>query len=128
MRKEFVVYQGAQFTVEWYYDAAGKSDVFDYFEDLEAGQQNRLLFLVKRLADAGKIHNKEQFRNEGDKIFAFKPQPDRFLCCFQQGRKVIITNAFCKKQQKLPPKEKQRALERTKDYEQRVSLGKYYDD
>jgi len=62
----------------------------------------------------------------GDKIYAFKPKPHRFLAFFFTGGKVIITNAFAKKSDKLPPGEKDRALRCMQDYEQRVKAGSYY--
>ncbi len=39
---------------------------------------------------------------------------------------MIITNAFTKKQDKLPADEKSKALKRKDDYEQRVKKGRYY--
>ncbi len=73
------------------------------------------------------IQNKTIFRNEADGIYAFKPKPDRFLCFFFKGKKIIVTNAFKKKQDKLPKQEKDRALARRADYEARVKKGIYYE-
>ena len=67
-----------------------------------------------------------KFRSEGDKIFAFKPQPDRFLSFFNTGKKVIVTNAFHKKSKKLPTKEKILAIKRMNSYSSRVKIGDYY--
>ena len=83
--------------------------------------------LFKRIGDFGKISDITKFRNEGNKIFAFKPQPDRFLSFFYTGKKIIVTNAFCKKSQKLPEKEKLLALKRMNSYDSRVNTGDYYD-
>lgn len=69
-----------------------------------------------------------KFRNEGDKIFAFKPQPDRFLSFFYIDKKIIVTNAYRKQGEKLPSQEKKRAEERMKDYIKRVQEGTYYDN
>jgi hypothetical protein len=79
------------------------------------------------MGDIGKIRNETKFRNEGDKIFAFKPQPHRFLSFFVEGRKIIVTNAFWKKQDKLPPSEKDRALNCMNSYKQRIKEGSYYE-
>lgn len=57
----------------------------------------------------------------------FKPSPDRFLCFFVKGSKIIVTNAFEKKTDKLPPKEKSKALNYRFDYIERVKGGIYYD-
>ena len=79
------------------------------------------------MGDAGEIQDKTKFRFEGDKIYAFKPQTDRFLCFFYEGRKIIVTNAFRKKQQKLPIREKENALKKRELYINRVIEGDYYD-
>ena len=41
--------------------------------------------------------------------------------------KIIVTNAFMKKQQKLPEAEKNRALKCKQDYENRIKKGAYYE-
>lgn len=125
--KEYTVYEGSAFTVEWYYDFAGKSQAFDYYQELDRQQRIELLKLVQLIGDTGKILNKQKFRNEGDKIFAFKPKPERFLCFFHKDGKIVITNAFSKKQDKLPKTEKDRALRLMADYMERVKKGVYYD-
>ena len=106
---EYIAYQGTEFTIEWYYDDKSKSEALDYYCSLTKNERIQLLKLFKRMGDVGQIMNKTKFRSEGDKIFAFKPQPDRFLCFFYDGKKIIVTNGFRKKQDKLPPLEKQRA-------------------
>ncbi|MBO7060463.1 MAG: type II toxin-antitoxin system RelE/ParE family toxin [Fibrobacter sp.] len=63
----------------------------------------------------------------GDKIFAFKPQPDRFLSFFYTGKKIIVTNAFRKKSQKLPEEEKERALLAMQNYNERILKDEYYE-
>jgi hypothetical protein len=47
--------------------------------------------LFKRIGDFGKISDITKFRNEGGKIFAFKPQPDRFLSFFVTSQKIRAT-------------------------------------
>jgi hypothetical protein len=61
------------------------------------------------MAHMGKIRNETKFRNEEDGIYAFKPKPDRFLCFFFSGKKIIVTNAFEKRQDKLPLEEKKKS-------------------
>jgi len=72
--------------------------------------------LVKRIADYGIIFDKTKFRNEGDNIYSFKPQPDRYLSFFIAGGKIIITNGFSKKTDKLPEAEKKLALRYRNNY------------
>jgi hypothetical protein len=44
-----------------------------------------------------------------------------------EGKKVIITNAFWKKQDKLPQGEKDRAVNSMNLYRQRIKEGTYYE-
>lgn len=125
--KEYIVYEGQKYKVEWYFTEGGTSPALEYYNNLEQNQRIKLLYLIKRMGDFGKINDTTKFNNEGDQIFAFKPKPDRFLCFFERQGKIIITNAFCKKQQKLPKNEKERALAYKKSYEKRVEMRCYYE-
>lgn len=126
-RNEYVAFAGEKFTIEWYFDNNGKSISLDYLESLDEEEQAKLFELMKLMGNAGVIKNKTKFRNEGDKVYAFKPQPHRFLCFFFEGQKIIVTNGFHKKTDKLPKNEKERALRFKNDYEARVKRGDYYE-
>lgn len=125
--KEYVAYKGNAFCIEWYYDVNGNSEALRFFNKLSCSQQRKILMLFKRMGDNGKIMDATKFRNEGDKIYAFKPRPHRFLAFFYSGQKIIVTNAFTKKTQKLPENEKMRALAYKADYEKRNEQGSYYE-
>lgn len=122
-----LVYEGESFTIEWYYSADDKSQPHDFYQELDADRRIQLLKLLKHMGDFGLIRNKTKFRNEGDKIYAFKPKPDRFMCFFTKGKKIIITNAFTKKSNKLAKKEKNTALGHRNDYLDRIEKGTYYE-
>jgi hypothetical protein len=124
---EYVVYSGDSFTIEWYFDNKNKSEALEYYNSLKTSERIQLLKLIKRMGDVGEIKDKTKFRSEGDKIYAFKPQPDRFLCFFNEGKKIIITNGFRKKQPKLPSNEKERALINRESYINRLKSGEYYE-
>ncbi|BDA80193.1 hypothetical protein LPTSP3_g31230 [Leptospira kobayashii] len=124
--KEFTAYKGEKFTIEWYFDDNENSDALDYFENLPESFQIKTLALFKRFAEIGEIKDKTKFNFEGDALFAFKPIPHRFLCFFVKGKKIIVTNAFHKKTDKLPKNEKERALKRREDYEKRTKKDSYY--
>ncbi len=126
-KKSRIVYEGEVYTIEWYLDDMGKSQPKEYYDELTEDRKDKLFHLVKMLADIGKIFNIQKFRHEDDKIYAFKPKPDRFLCFFFEGSKIIITNAFEKKTDKLSPREKERALKAKADYITRCKKGTYYD-
>ena len=125
--KQYIAFKGNKYTIEWYYNENGNSQALDYFKDIDNQDKEKLFFLFKSLDSIGTIKNKEKFNYEGDSVYAFKPVPNRFLYFFFQGSKIVITNAFEKKQQKLPKNEKEKALKAKKDYEQRVKGNNYYD-
>jgi len=112
-----IAYQGSAFLIEWYFDDNAKSQAFEYYSELTISEQKKALALFRLMGERGVIRNVEKFNNEGDGIYAFKPQPDRFLCFFVKGKKIIVTNGFRKKARKLPPDEKQRALRYRDEYE-----------
>ena len=127
MAKDFIAYKGQKLTLEWYFNAQGKSESLEYYEDISRDRQKKIGNLFRLLGDSGKIFNKEKFRNEGDQIYAFKTSDDRFLCFFFDGAKVVITNAYEKKTQKMPAREKERALKAKADYTKRIKDGIYYE-
>jgi Phage derived protein Gp49-like (DUF891). len=126
--KRRIAYEGSEFTIEWYCDSKGHSQPLEYFEEQPKDKQRKLLNLFRLMGEQGKIFDETKFRNEGDGIYAFKPQPDRYPCFFFKGGKVIVTNAFIKKTQKLPQSEKEQALKAYQSYEKRVKEGVYYEE
>jgi hypothetical protein len=127
MKKNLIAYEGEVFTIEWYFGPTGKSQALAYYESLSFAEKAKLEFLFRMLGDTGKIRSIEKFRDEGDQIYAFKLQPQRFLCFFYRGSKIIVTNAFEKKQDKMPPREKEKALKFKDDYTKRCKGESYYD-
>ena len=96
--EDCLAYEGEQFTIEWFYDDKLESNAKEFYANLSQSQQGKLMQMFNVMGEKGQIRIKEKFRNEGDKIFAFKPKPDRFLSFFTKGKKLIVTNAFTKKQ------------------------------
>ena len=127
MKKAFIAYQGEEFIIEWYFDDKGNSPALEYYKELSEQQKNKLNYLFNVLSNSGSIRNEEKFRYEGDQIYAFKPAPDRFLCFFYEGSKVIVTNAYVKKTDKMPPREKTKAVNAKMDYIKRCNKGAYYE-
>src|SRR5262245_60233984 len=121
--KNYIAYAGSKFIVEWYYTVDGKMPALEYFNSLSEDEKIQALDLFKLMATEGKIFNIQKFRNEQDKIYAFKPKPHRFLCFFFVGKRIIITNGFVKKKDDLPFEEKKRALKYFRDYEERFNAG-----
>ena len=125
--KKFIAHKGNKLTMEWYFNKQGKSNVMEYFNILPSSRKKKFIHLLFLLGGLGKLFNKEKFRYEGDQIYAIKIFPDRFLCFFFEGSKIIITNAYEKKSTKMPKNEKMRALSAKKDYEERYKQGIYYE-
>lgn len=126
-QREYIAYQGEAFTIEWYFNPSGESLALDYYSNLTIKERIALLRLFKIMGDIGQIKDTTKFNYEHDSIYAFKPKPYRFLAFFVEGKKIIVTHAFKKQQQKLPKTEKERALNIKKDYESRVKRGNYYE-
>lgn len=122
-----IALKGEKFTIEWYFDEKDKSPALEYFKKLSIEGKKKLTKLFSVMVSQGAIFKTTDFNNEGDKIYAFKPKPDRFLCFFFVGSKIIVTNAFEKKQDKLPLREKEKALKLKENYITRVRGGTYYD-
>ncbi|MDR1099297.1 MAG: type II toxin-antitoxin system RelE/ParE family toxin [Treponema sp.] len=114
-----IIYSGSIFTIEWYYDKTGYSQAYGYFVETSQEQKRKFLVLIKKMGDFGKIYDKTKFTYEGDKIYAFKPQPDRYLSFFTKDKKIIVTNAFQKKTQKMPRTEKELAIKNMNTYNSR---------
>jgi hypothetical protein len=127
VKEKLIAHRGKIFTLEWYFDAQGKSDAYEFFTKLTRDRQKKIVHLFCLLGDVGKIFNKEKFRHEDDQIYAFKTSEDRLLCFFFDRAKVIITNGYEKKSTKMPPKEKMRALKAKADYIKRCKNGDYYE-
>ncbi|MDX2163922.1 MAG: type II toxin-antitoxin system RelE/ParE family toxin [Gammaproteobacteria bacterium] len=128
MDNKFVAYRGEKYTVEWFFDLRSKSQALEYFNTLSKKERTLVLRLFKRIGDLGELRDSTKFNYEGDQIYAFKPKPDRFLCFFFEDKKIIVTNAFRKKKDKLPPEEKERALRNRNGYQTRLATGEYYEE
>lgn len=115
-KEDCVIYKGNFFQIEWYFDSEGKSQPYDYYQSCDLSQKRKFLMLCQRMGDFGKINDITKFRAEGDGIYAFKPQPDRYLAFFKKGNKIIVTNAYRKSSEKMPKNEKKLALKNREDY------------
>ena len=125
-KNECLIYEGNYYSVDWFFDEKGNSQAYDYFLKSSDVQKRRFLILVKKIADFGVIFDKTKFRNEDDGIYAFKPQPDRYLCFFFSGKKIIVTNGFRKKTDRLPVSEKATALKNMYKYFESVNLNNHH--
>lgn len=99
---QYIAYEGSEFMIEWYIHEDGSSQPLEYFLEQPRDKQRKALNLFRLMGDHGKIHDETKFRNESDGIYAFKPQPDRYLCFFLQGKEDYYHQRFRKKISEAP--------------------------
>jgi hypothetical protein len=116
--ENFLVYKGKYYAVYFHAETKDSSSVNEYFECCNDVTQASLLFLVKTIADMGRIYDETKFRIEDreNKIYCFKPKEERFFCFFFAGRMIIITSAYTKRKQKLDRRELKKAIQIRREY------------
>lgn len=127
--EDYVFYQGEKFQVEFYYTEKGGIPAKEYLEETSLDVKVKLSALVKYIAEQGKIFDVTKFRlvDSKNKIFEFKPVGHRFFNFFHEGGKIIITNGYMKKSQKVSGNDLEKARNMKKDYVRRVQGGSYYE-
>ncbi len=125
--EHYIAHKGKKYIIEWYFDNKGKSPAQEYYQTMPKQYQKRLAHLFKAMCLMGQISNKQQFTPEPDSIFAFKPKPYRFFCFFVQGSKIIVTNAYLKKTDKLSEQDFEKSKKLRHDYIIRCEKGTYYE-
>lgn len=103
-----LVARGAWGEVRYAVDAHGEMPARDFVEGLSNADQAKVLALFQRIADVGKIANREKFRKERGEIFAFKSHQIR-IPCFRQGGAWYLAYGFIKKGDRWKPEELDRA-------------------
>lgn len=131
--EDVLYYEGKTFMVEWYYTQDGKLPGLQYYQSMREGEQERLDYMVKYMADSpiGTTLPKVMYRVEDkkNKIYAFKPAEHRFFNFTTQGRRIIITNAYRKHSQKMTRQDLEKlrvAGNHRTDYLRRMKEGTYY--
>mgnify|MGYP001599428780 CR=1 FL=1 len=116
--ENFLVYDGSYFAVYFHAEAHDFSSVNEYYKSCQNITRASLLFLVKRIADTGRIFDERKFRYEDkkNKIYCFKPRDERFLCFFLKDKRIIITSGYTKKGQKLDRNELAKAVKIRNEY------------
>ena len=127
------VYNGIYFTVEFYQDCQKNIPAFDYYEELTKKEKVRFFALIGKLADSpyGKFLPEHMYRLEDPENFidALKFHNNRYLNFTTIDKKIIITNVFKKKTQKLGRRKKEAlsfAIKAKRDYIKRVKEETYY--
>ena len=75
MRKEdCIIYKGIFFQIEWYYDAEGKRQPYDYYESCDLNQKRKFLMLCQRIGDT-KTPFKEFPKSKSHDFYFCAPLP-----------------------------------------------------
>lgn len=85
---------------------SGKRPALEYIENLKRSDRAKLAKSFVKMAQVGRIHNKERFRKLGGKsgkIYEFKIHPKVRVLCFRLGRTWFLTHGFDKETGDTPP-------------------------
>jgi hypothetical protein len=103
--------------VEWAVNAEGSMPALADYERLGSQEKAKMLALFDRLAETGRMQNREQFRKLGDKgghrgseLWEFKRFQNRFLGNFRPGRRFLVAAYEQKKRDRLDPAVIERAV------------------
>jgi hypothetical protein len=121
MPKREVLYKGKFHTVELAITANDRCPAKKFLNGLSKDDRAKILRVIKRLADEGKIANREQFKKiEGENFFEFKNFQIRMPCYLHTGGRIIITHGFIKKEDSIRPEEIDRMKRIRDEYEKRT--------
>ena len=121
MPKREVLYQGNFHAIELAITANGRCPAKKFLNSLSKDDREKILRVIKRLADEGKVTNREQFKKiEGEDFFEFKNFQIRMPCYFHADGRVIITHGFLKKGDSIEPDQIYRMKRIRDEYEKRT--------
>lgn len=116
-KKVIVLYEGDSHSIELAITEDGECPAKDFLDGLPEGKKAQVLRIIKRLADLGKIHHREQFKKVEDDFYEFKYFQIRMPCFFLPNRRVVITHGFIKKGDRIGEGQILRMKRIRKEYE-----------
>ena len=130
IREDYIFYEGEKFRVEFYFTQKGEMPAKEYYDFADEQIKLKFFALAKHMADTGRLFDETKFRivDRQEKIYEFKPKEERFFNFFYEGKRIIVTNAYRKKGQKVDQRELTKAIKFKMDYEFRVKGGVYYEN
>ena len=121
MPKREVLHRGIFYTIELAITANGGCPGKKFLDGLSKLDREKILRIVKRLANEGKVTNRQQFKKiEGEDFFEFKNYQIRMPCYFHAAGWLIITHGFIKKEDRIRPEEIDRMKRIRDEYEKRT--------
>lgn len=119
------IYESAKYTIDFYYDKNGESDIYNLFKDLEKKssknkdariQYRQLLLYIELLSKNGNNLPDDVIKHIEDEIWELRPGKNRVLYFFYKDNKYVLLHHFIKKTQKTPKREIERAKREMADY------------
>ena len=116
------------YTVEFYEDARGNSEVRDYFEQLAQHSltdknarinKNKVFTYIKALQEYGTRVGSPIVKHITGDLWELRPLNNRIFFFFWKENKFILVHHFIKKTQKTPQKEIETAIRNMKDWIER---------
>ena len=112
------------FTIEFYEDEQGECPVEHFLCSLDIKMRAKLLGLLEILQEKGNQLREPYSKYLEDGIFEIRGKVGsnitRILYFFYHDKKIILTNGYVKKCQKIPRSELELAKLRRKDYLERI--------
>jgi hypothetical protein len=116
--KEVVIfYEGHSHSIELATTDDGECPAREFLDGLSIDRLAQVTRIIKRLADLGKIHHREQFKKVEDDFFEFKFYQIRMPCFFLPNHRVVITHGFIKKGDRIGEGQILRMKRIRKEYE-----------
>lgn len=116
------------YTVEFYEDKNGKSEVQEYLIRLAKEAKtdknariniNKIFAYIKALEEYGTRIGKPIVKHIEGNLWELRPLSNRIFFFYWKDNKFILVHYYIKKSQKLPRKEKEKALRNIKDWIER---------
>lgn len=111
--------RGQKKTVEWAETSSGRRPAQEFFEELGDQDKAKVLALLKRFANHGRISNREKFKKIQDGLFEFKSFQVRLLGDHRPGHRFLLALGLTKKRNKHRPKDIRKALAILEDHDRR---------
>lgn len=113
--------------VAWAIDASGSAPARDFFQDLDDTDAAKVEALFKRLAEYGRITNREKFKKLGERqgqaLWEFKSFQLRFLGGFAPGGQFLVAVGLRKKRDGHRPRDLDRAARILREHLSRRAGG-----
>jgi len=116
------------YTVKFYRDKNGKSDIVEYLDDLQQRgltsktdriNRNKILAYIGALEKYGTRIGEPIVKHIDGDIWELRHLANRILFFYWKDNKFVLLHYFVKKTRKTPPREIEHARSKMKDYQER---------